>query len=83
MTENKPYVKQFDKTTGELLNPIRGLYPNVGPNRKERRYRESRFMNNRGGAHIQVVKTTKFRKVLQRYYKASGEVGVVKHWLEN
>lgn len=82
MTENKPYVKDFNEN-GELKNPIRGIYPTVGPNRKERRYREPRFMNNRGGAQIQVIGNKKYRKVLQHYTKIGGDIGVVQHYLEN
>lgn len=33
---NRPYKKVYD-AAGELLNPIKGSYPNTGPNRKDRR----------------------------------------------
>ena len=81
---NIPYVKQHGEY-GELVNPIRGLYPNRGPNRKTRRMGEGRFMNNRNSAQIQVVlgrPPVKYRKVLQRYYKKDGSIGIVKHYLE-
>lgn len=81
---NIPYVKQYD-ANGEVTNPIRGLYPNRGPNRKTRRMGDGRFMNNRKSAQIQVVPgrpPVKYRKVLQRYYKKDGSIGIVKHYLE-
>jgi hypothetical protein len=80
--KNVPYVRQLDEN-GELLNPIDRIYRNIGPNRRERRWSEPRFLNNRGTYPIQVLKATKYRKVLQRYFKKDGSIGIIKHWLEN
>lgn len=74
---NQPYVKRYD-VNGFLLNPISEVYAPTGPNRKERRRREPRFMNNRAGMHIITVGTRKFRMALQLTKK-----GVIKHYLED
>lgn len=90
-SKNVPYVRQLG-ANGELLNPIDRVYRNIGPNRRERRWSEPRFLNNRKSAKIQVLesayheqgmKPKKYRKVLQRYFKKDGRTGIIKHWLEN
>lgn len=90
-SKNVPYVKHFTEN-GELENPIDRVYRNIGPNRRERRWSEPRFSNNRKSAKIQVLesayyehgnKPKKYRKVLQRYFKKDGSIGIIKHWLEN
>lgn len=43
--KNKPYVKEFD-AQGVLLNPIVGSYESKGPNRRDRRGKEPRFIGN-------------------------------------
>lgn len=81
-SKNVPYVKHFTEN-GELENPIDRVYRNIGPNRRERRWSEPRFLNNRKSANIQIIGTKKYRKVLQRYFKKDGSIGIIKHWLEN
>jgi len=34
---NKPYVKQYSAKTGALLNPLKGNYVSMEPNRRGRR----------------------------------------------
>lgn len=80
--QNTPYVRRLDEN-GELINPITGAYVGCGQNRRTRRMEEGRFLNNRRSANIHVISTRKFRKVLQRYYKKDGSIGVIKHWLED
>ena len=80
--QNTPYVRRLDEN-GSLINPITGAYVGYGQNRRTRRMGEARFLNNRRSADIQVVGARKFRKVLQRYYKKDGSIGVIKHWLED
>jgi hypothetical protein len=84
---NVPYVKQFNEK-GELTNPIKGIYPQPFENRHTRRLKEARFANNRKSAQIQVLggkgtKQTKYRKVLQRFFRKDGTIGIVKHYLSN
>lgn len=80
--QNTPYVRRLDEN-GSLINPIVGAYVGYGQNRRTRRMEEGRFLNNRRSADIHIVGTRKFRKVLQRYYKKDGSIGVIKHWLED
>lgn len=74
---NIPYVKKYD-TNGVLTNPIKDFYASREPNRRERRRREPRFMNNRRGVHLYVLGIRKFRLLAQRI-----DNKVIKQYLEN
>jgi hypothetical protein len=69
---NKPYVKQFNEN-GELVNPIKGIYASVFPNRERRRRikQAEPFMGNSKGAKITVSGKFKYR----RYVQVSNGVG--------
>lgn len=65
---NIPYVKAYD-ANGDLINPILFAYKNNGPNRKQRRSKPGRLINNKKGIQLVVVRTgpysfSKFEKVL-------------------
>ena len=77
---NVPYVKEFDKN-GSVENPIIGSYITSGENRRSRRMKEARFQNNRKTYQLQVIGIRKFRKILQRFYRKDGTIGIVKHYL--
>lgn len=53
---NTPYVKQYD-VNGVLTNPIEDKYLNSGENRKSRRRKEPRILNNANTYPVRVVKT--------------------------
>jgi len=61
---NIPYKKTFDKD-GKLENPIDGFYSPAFPNRKTRRYKAPRFRGNNKGVSLTVVKTQKYKRVMQ------------------
>lgn len=65
---NQPYVKQYDELTGELLNPIKGVYTHKFPNRKARRNRPGRFRGNHKGISLTITEgkpSIKFYRMLQ------------------
>lgn len=62
--QNIPYVKTFDKD-GKLENPIYGFYSPAFPNRKARRQKAPRFRGNNKGVSLTVVKTQKYKRVVQ------------------
>jgi len=61
---NIPYKKTFDKN-GKLENPIDGFYSPAFPNRKARRQKTPRFRGNNKGVSLTVVKTQKYKRVMQ------------------
>lgn len=63
-TINMPYVKEFDEN-GQLLNPIKGMFKTQGLNRKMRREKNTRFMNNKKSFPITILKTRKFIRKIQ------------------
>jgi hypothetical protein len=64
--KNTPYTKVIDPIQG-LLNPISGAYTNPFPNRKARRVfkNRERFAGNGKTSNLTVMKTGKFKRVLQ------------------
>lgn len=62
--QNIPYVKTFDED-GKLENPIDGFYSSAFLNRKTRRQKQPRFRGNNKGASLTVVKTQKYKRVMQ------------------
>jgi hypothetical protein len=65
---NQPYVKQYDELTGELLNPIKGVYTHKFPNRRARRNRPTRFRGNSKGISLTITDSkpsVKFYRFLQ------------------
>ena len=61
---NIPYVRMYDKN-GEFMNPIIGFYKSDFPNRKQRREKIKRFRGNKKGISLSVVKTQKYKRVMQ------------------
>ena len=61
---NVPYVKKFNEN-GELTNPISGVYKSEFQNRSERRKKPTRFRGNKKGISLTVVKTEKYKRVIQ------------------
>lgn len=65
---NTPYVKKFDEN-GVVTNPIIGKYKNESPNRRENRLLTKnngpRFTNNRKGIALTVLKTMKYKRLIQ------------------
>ena len=49
---NTPYVKQYEN--GTLINPINGSYISHSPNRRARRFKNSRPFNNRSKTAIAI-----------------------------
>ncbi len=80
--KNVPYVKHYDKN-GKLTNPIETGFFQYGPNRKARRapLQKCRFAGNGNNTPILIIKTTKFYKVVQRYFNKKGEKVVINHAL--
>ena len=70
--QNIPYVKTFDKD-GKLENPIDGFYSPAFPNRKTRRQKSPRFRGNNKGVSLTVVKTQKYKRVMQLIQQVSQE----------
>ena len=70
--QNIPYVKTFDKD-GKLENPIGGFYSPAFPNRKTRRQKYPRFRGNNKGISLTVVKTQKYKRVMQLIQQVSKE----------
>jgi len=64
MQNNKPYVKFFNKE-GILENTISGIYSSEFPNRTARRSKPKRFRGNNKGVSLTVVKTSKYKRVMQ------------------
>jgi len=62
--QNIPHVKTFDKDS-KLENPIDGFYSPAFPNRKTRRQKPPRFRGNNKGVSLTVVKTQKYKRVMQ------------------
>lgn len=60
---NKPYVKEYKD--GKLINPIVSEYKSEFPNRKDRRFKPDRFRGNQKGISLSVVKTDKYKRVIQ------------------
>lgn len=69
---NTPYKKTFDKD-GKLENPIDGFYSPAFPNRKTRRQKSPRFRGNNKGVSLTVVKTQKYKRVMQLIQQVSQE----------
>jgi hypothetical protein len=64
--KNTPYIKIVN-SLGETLNPIKGVYTNPFPNRKARRVfkNRERFTGNGKTCNLTVMKTSKFKRMLQ------------------
>ena len=64
--KNAPYIKVLDDE-GNVINPISGSYTSPFPNRKARRIfkNRERFTGNGRAVNLTVVKTAKFKRVLQ------------------
>lgn len=60
---NKPYVKEYKD--GKLTNPIKSVYNSEFPNRSARRNKPTRFRGNQKGISLTVVKTEKYKRVIQ------------------
>lgn len=69
---NIPYKKTFDKD-GKLENPIDGFCSPAFPNRKTRRQKTPRFRGNNKGVSLTVVKTQKYKRVMQLIQQVSQE----------
>ena len=67
---NTPYVKTFDKD-GKLENPSIGFYSPAFLNRKTRRQKVPRFRGNNKGVSLTVVKTQKYKRVMQLIQQVS------------
>jgi hypothetical protein len=67
---NTPYVKQFDKN-GTLLNPIRGIYKNPFPNRRERRQKVKPMSADR----IQIIYCRD-----KKGGKLTGKIKMIRHY---
>lgn len=78
---NIPYVKTYDKD-GKINNfPDKGYF-NFLPNRKQRRTKPERFINNRKTFPITIVGPNAFIKVLQRVFnKRLKEMITIYHYL--
>lgn len=63
---NTPYVKRYDEN-GVVTNPINGLYPSLGENRKARRsiLNKPRFMKNSKGTHLTVTPYGRYIRTMQ------------------
>ena len=70
--QNIPYKKTFNKD-GKLENPIDGFYSPAFPNRKTRRQKAPRFRGNNKGVSLTVVKTQKYKRVMQLIQQVSQE----------
>lgn len=81
MNRNKPYVKKYDKE-GVLLNPIKGIYRNPFPSRRQRNIekKQSRFMNNSKSYPLSVYKTSKYSKHIQLERNKDGGLIRIEHY---
>lgn len=70
--QNIPYKKTFNKD-GKLENPIDGFCSPAFPNSKARRQKSPRFRGNNKGVSLTVVKTQKYKRVMQLIQQVSRE----------
>lgn len=71
---NTPYVKTHDET-GVVSNPIVGVYASQGANRRDRRYKEPRFLNNKKHWPLTVSGNFKYiRQVQPIFDKVTGAI---------
>ena len=78
---NQPYVKQFD-SNGTLLNPIKGMYLNESPNRKERReiFNKPRFKGNGKNISLTIMPIGKFLRIRQVAKCKDGSINTIEHY---
>ncbi len=64
---NEPYIKKYDKETGEVLNPIVGTLKTQFDNRRTRRLvkHKNRFHSNRKTFHLTVGREFKYLRRTQ------------------
>ena len=79
---NVPYVKKFD-ANGTLTNRIKGHLFSEFPNRKERRedLNKQPLFGNGKNYHLTVVKTAKFKRVIQFEFNKDGTRKVIEHYI--
>jgi hypothetical protein len=81
---NKPYVKNYNAETGELINPIKRIYATVFPNREQRRRikQAEPFMGNSKGAKITVSGKFKYRRFVQvsAGFGKDGRIHTINHY---
>ena len=75
---NVPYVKATSTHELTYMNP----YMSYEPNRRARRQQKQRFTNNRSGAHLTVLPTGKYRRVVQHYKTKEGNIINILHYLQ-
>lgn len=95
--KNEPYVKKYGAETGELLNPINGMYGHQFANRESRRasLRVERFVKNTKSFHMTVSQRGRFKRVVQRVPEMikkhingrktmvpTGKIKTIEHYLE-
>jgi len=81
---NKPYVKEYDEN-GNVTNEITKANPFLAkhPNRKQRKesMKKKRFMGNKKGISLTVLKTGKFRRHIQDEIDESGRPKRIEHYI--
>lgn len=77
---NTPYVKKLNEN-GEVINPIKGSYLHQEQNRKQRRLKLERFVNNRKTFHLTVTKTLKYARKVQEILLKDGSVKRIGHYI--
>lgn len=77
---NIPYVKQYDDN-GVILNPIIGKYVNSFLNRKDRRNKPTRFMNNSNSTPMVVNGSRRYLKSLQIVQSKNGKIKHIYHYI--
>lgn len=77
---NTPYIKRYNKD-GEVTNPIMGARLHHEPNRRARRSRPERFVNNRNTFHLTVTETLRYKRVVQEIALEDGSIKRVGHYV--
>lgn len=80
---NQPYVKEYDKKTGKLLNPIVGAYEHSFPNRRQRKSeaKKDRFKGNQKGNSLTVLQGFKYHRVRQRILLEDRSIKTINHYV--
>lgn len=77
---NTPYIKRYNQD-GELTNPILGARLHHEANRRSRRSKPTRFVNNRNTFHLTVTETLRYKRVVQKVVCKDGSVRQVGHYV--
>lgn len=77
---NTPYRKRFNEN-GEVTNPIMGARLHHEPNRRERRSKPTRFVNNRKTFHLTVSNAIRYHRVVQQILDKDGSIKRVGHYV--